>query len=56
MRFIDRIVEVDAERIVGSYTWTPADCAGYNPDAGRRDYSDFPKVFDRESALTFTPW
>jgi 3-hydroxyacyl-[acyl-carrier-protein] dehydratase len=32
MRFIDKIVEVDADHIVGSYTWKPEDCAGYSAD------------------------
>lgn len=32
MRFLDEIVEVDAEHIVGRYTWKPEDCAGYCAD------------------------
>ncbi|MEK7234139.1 MAG: hypothetical protein AAB268_10015 [Elusimicrobiota bacterium] len=32
MRFIDEIVEVDADHIVGNYTWKSEDCAGYSAD------------------------
>lgn len=32
MRFIDEIVELDAEHIVARYTWTQEDCAGHFPD------------------------
>lgn len=32
MRFIDEIVEIDSEHIVGNYIWKPEDCAGYSPD------------------------
>ena len=32
MRFIDEIVEIDADHIVGNYTWKAEDCAGYTPD------------------------
>lgn len=32
MRFIDEIVEIDADHIVGNYTWKPEDCAGYCAD------------------------
>ena len=32
MRFIDEILEMDEEHIIGSYTWKPEDCAGYSPD------------------------
>ena len=32
MRFIDEIIEMDEEHIIGSYTWKPEDCAGYSPD------------------------
>ena len=31
MRFIDEIVEVDAEHILGTYTWKDEDCAGHFP-------------------------
>ncbi|MBI5622312.1 MAG: beta-hydroxyacyl-ACP dehydratase [Elusimicrobia bacterium] len=31
MRFIDDIVEVDDEHIVGTYTWKEEDCAGHFP-------------------------
>jgi 3-hydroxyacyl-[acyl-carrier-protein] dehydratase len=31
MRFVDEIVELDADHIVGTYTWKPEDCAGYAP-------------------------
>ncbi|MBI4676989.1 MAG: beta-hydroxyacyl-ACP dehydratase [Elusimicrobia bacterium] len=31
MRFIDEIVEVDADHIVGVYTWKEEDCAGHFP-------------------------
>ena len=32
MRFIDEILEMDEEHIIGSYTWKPEDCAGCSPD------------------------
>ncbi|MBI3288671.1 MAG: hypothetical protein HYZ74_04045 [Elusimicrobia bacterium] len=32
MRFIDALVEVDEEHIIGHYSWTAPDCAGYAPD------------------------
>ncbi len=32
LRFIDEILEMDAEHIVGRYTWKPEDCAGYCAD------------------------
>ncbi len=32
MRFIDEIVEIDADHIVGNYTWKTEDCAGYGAD------------------------
>ena len=32
MRFIDKIVEIDSDHIVGNYTWKAEDCAGYSPD------------------------
>jgi 3-hydroxyacyl-[acyl-carrier-protein] dehydratase len=31
MRFIDEIVELDGEHIVGVYTWKDEDCAGHFP-------------------------
>lgn len=31
MRFIDEIVEVDEEHIIGNYTWKEEDCAGASP-------------------------
>ena len=34
MRFIDEILEMDEEHIIGSYTWKPEDCAGCSPDGG----------------------
>ncbi len=30
MRFIDEIVEIDEEHIVGNYAWKAEDCAGYS--------------------------
>ena len=32
MRFIDEIVSVDSDHIVGNYTWKAEDCAGYFPN------------------------
>ena len=32
MRFVDEIVEIDSEHIVGNYTWKPEDCKGYFSD------------------------
>lgn len=32
MRFIENILEIDEEHIVGTYTWKPEDCAGYSAD------------------------
>lgn len=32
MRFIDEILEIDAEHILGAYAWKPEDCKGYGPD------------------------
>ena len=31
MRFIEKIMELDAEHILGTYTWTLSDCKGYMP-------------------------
>lgn len=31
MRFVDEIVELDAEHIIGRYTWKPEDCEGHFP-------------------------
>lgn len=31
MRFIDEIVELDREHIIGRYTWKPVDCEGHFP-------------------------
>jgi 3-hydroxyacyl-[acyl-carrier-protein] dehydratase len=31
MRFIDEIVEIDEEHIIGVYTWKDEDCAGHFP-------------------------
>ncbi|MDE2038589.1 MAG: beta-hydroxyacyl-ACP dehydratase [Elusimicrobia bacterium] len=31
MRFIDEILEVDEEHIIGAYTWKEEDCAGHFP-------------------------
>lgn len=30
MRFIDEILEMDEEHIIGTYTWRKEDCAGYS--------------------------
>lgn len=32
MRFIENILEVDEEHILGTYTWENEDCTGYAPD------------------------
>ncbi len=32
MRFIEDILEMDEEHILGTYTWKSEDCAGYAPD------------------------
>ncbi len=32
MRFIESILEMDEEHILGTYTWKSEDCAGYAPD------------------------
>jgi 3-hydroxyacyl-[acyl-carrier-protein] dehydratase len=31
MRFIDEILELDGEHIIGAYTWKDEDCAGHFP-------------------------
>lgn len=31
MRFIDKILELDEDHILGRYTWTAQDCAGFLP-------------------------
>ncbi len=31
MRFIDEILEIDEDHILGAYSWKPEDCAGYSP-------------------------
>jgi 3-hydroxyacyl-[acyl-carrier-protein] dehydratase len=31
MRFIDEIIELDDEHIIGTYTWKDEDCAGHFP-------------------------
>ena len=31
MRFIDEILELDEEHIIGAYTWKDEDCAGHFP-------------------------
>ncbi len=33
MRFVDSILEIDAEHILGGYTWTTEDCRGYRADS-----------------------
>ena len=35
MRFIAKILDLDEEHIIGSYTWKPEDCAGYPPNGAR---------------------
>lgn len=32
MRFVDSLLEIDEEHILGGYTWTAEDCLGYRPD------------------------
>jgi 3-hydroxyacyl-[acyl-carrier-protein] dehydratase len=32
MRFVERILEVDASHVVGEYQWKQEDCAGHFPD------------------------
>jgi len=32
MRFIEEILEIDEDHILGAYTWKAADCAGYAAD------------------------
>ena len=31
MRFVDEILEIDDDHILGAYTWTEEDCAGHFP-------------------------
>ena len=31
MRFVDEIIELDDDHIIGAYTWTEEDCAGHFP-------------------------
>ena len=32
MRFVDSLLEIDSEHILGGYTWSAEDCLGYRPD------------------------
>ncbi|MDE2511528.1 MAG: hypothetical protein KGL74_10435, partial [Elusimicrobia bacterium] len=32
MRFVEEVLEVDEEHILGAYTWNAEDCRGYRPD------------------------
>lgn len=32
MRFVDTLLEIDEEHILGGYTWTAEDCRGASPD------------------------
>jgi 3-hydroxyacyl-[acyl-carrier-protein] dehydratase len=53
MRFIDEILEVDQERIVGRYTWKPEDCAGYS--AGDRVAPPF-KIIEMGAQIGSVAW
>ncbi|MBI3563894.1 MAG: hypothetical protein HY079_01700 [Elusimicrobia bacterium] len=32
MRFVDQVLEIDEEHVLGAYTWTDEDCRGYAAD------------------------
>jgi 3-hydroxyacyl-[acyl-carrier-protein] dehydratase len=32
MRFVEELLEIDEEHILGAYTWKAEDCLGYRPD------------------------
>ena len=32
MRFVEELLEIDEEHILGAYRWTAEDCLGYRPD------------------------
>jgi 3-hydroxyacyl-[acyl-carrier-protein] dehydratase len=32
MRFVEELLEIDEEHILGAYTWKEEDCLGYSPD------------------------
>ncbi len=53
MRFIDDILEVDEEHILGAYTWIPEDCSGY--DSGGRLAPPF-KLIEMAAQVGSVAW